>query len=257
MRRCPAEIAPRRYMGNAFLAGQSGGVSNSKIKEYLNSTVGTDNEISLDKLIPYYIALQSNDTIKEYEVAGTYLVNVPIWATKVSVTAAAGGGAGGYMSHDRGGGGGGGAAVLNQEYTLPTTINKLTITIGAGGVYSKTTVATNGENTTITEINLTLIGGKGGNGATGGAAGGTGGGAGGNADRNGSAGILGAGGRQTGDDYNTSGGGGGGSIGAGGNGRGGNETGSAGIRGGGGGGCSSSDDGYNGGDGYCKLQFLP
>lgn len=51
MRRCPAEIAPRRYMGNAFLAGQSGGMSDSKIKKYLNSTVGTDKEMALDKML--------------------------------------------------------------------------------------------------------------------------------------------------------------------------------------------------------------
>lgn len=95
-------------MGNAFLAGQGGGgMSDKKIKEYLNSTVGTNREMPLDKLISYYVALDSGTNRIEYTTPGVYTVTVPVWASYARITACAGGGGGGSGYYHGGGGGGG------------------------------------------------------------------------------------------------------------------------------------------------------
>ena len=99
-------------MGNAFLAGQSGsGMSDEKIKKYLNSTVGTGEELPLDLLIQYRQDLSDGKSIVEFTSSGTYNVLVPVWANSVRITAAAGGG-GGYANQTGTGGGGGGGALV-------------------------------------------------------------------------------------------------------------------------------------------------
>lgn len=267
MRRCPAEIAPRRYMGNAFLAGQGGGMSDSKIKKYLNSTVGTDKEAPLDKVIMYHLAVENKTNPVEYTNPGAYATKVPAWAARVSVTACGGGGGGGNVnSVYPGTGGGGGAAVLNEIYQL-AGIDVLTIAVGSGGVAAESSSEspTNGTATTIAELNLTLNGGSSGrlgNGGVGGSSGGAGGGAGGKINTAGSDGITGSGGTSDAS-AKKAGGGGGGSLGAGGNAAVFKDSGNvsvatAGVRGGGGGGGATlSYRAAKGGDGYVKLEFLP
>ena len=252
-----------------------------EVKYALNSTLGTSDFLSLDKLIPYYIARSETVTF-EYETPGTYRIPVPSWAKSVSVTACGGGGGGGGSnsssgSSPGGGGGGGGAAIISSRYPLST--NSLTITVGSGGTASKSKSGTDGNPTTIQELNITLNGGKGGeyppgtstsSTGYGGASGGAGGGSGGNggnrnsAATNGNDGITGMGGNAVNPDNNYNGGGGGGSLGSGG--RGGYTTSEPynyygagkGIRGGGGGGAAtSSSNPAGGGDGYCKITFLP
>ena len=269
MRRCPAEIAPRRYMGNAFLAGQGGGMSDNKIKKYLNSTVGTDKAAPLDKVIIYYLAVENKTDSVEYTEPGTHTIEVPFWATRVRVTACGGGGGGGESNLSYPGtGGGGGAAVLNEIYQLED-IEALTIFVGNGGnAGTASTEAKSGTATTIAELNLTLNGGGKGwlglpNDNVGGSSGGNGGGVGGKIKTAGSDGISGSGGASD-PSINKAGGGGGGSLGAGGNGAvstGYSESSSqatAGVRGGGGGGGANKTYlAANGGDGYVKLEFLP
>ena len=265
-------------MGNAFLAGQGGGgMSDKKIKEYLNSTLGTSKFSPLDKLIPYNIDRSNGKDVAEFGSAGTYTTLVPIWANSVRITAAAGGG-GGYANQTGTGGGGGGGAILNKLYTVPNAIKdtKISVSVGSGGggCYYKDSSSPSGYdvfgpydggNTTISALNIALSGGKKGTGTAGGAAGGTGGGAGGNpgtrntAGGNGGAGVSGAGGN--GATYYA--GGGGGSLGAGGAGNYARNDahGGDGKLGGGGGACSTPNSpsyahGGNGGDGYVKLEWL-
>lgn len=265
-------------MGSAFLAGQGGGgMSDKKIKEYLNSTVGTDREMPLDKLIPYNIAVQSGDNVTEFNTSGTYVFNnIPFWATRVCVTACAGGGSGGWVSSagysSGAGGGGGGQAILNKVYSL-NGVNSLTIVVGKGGGCSINAIE-DGTNTTIEELNIVLNGGKHGNsptgssGASGGAAGGAGGGNGGaggysssyESGYNGAAGIAGVGGLGSSGGSSSRGGsgGGGGSLGSGGNGKDKSSDNLTihGVRGGGGGGNTYEKKVGKGGDGYVKLEWL-
>lgn len=251
----------------------------SEVKYALNSSLGTEAFMSLDKLIPYYIAYQSGINVQEFTTPGSYTVNVPKWANSVKVTACGGGGGGGGASPSNssngGGGGGGGAAILEQLFNIPDDLITLNITVGKGGNGRRSgdyAAGENGTGTTISGINLNLPGGKGsparsssGDVGVGGAAGGTGGGAGGSSRVSGGAGITGAGGIAT-TGY-SDGGGGGGSLGAGGNGgvyssrTADQKVPTQGFRGGGGGGgaanASDTSSGATGGDGYVKLEFLP
>ena len=247
----------------------------SEVKYALNSSLGTEAFLSLDKLIPYYIAYQSGINVQEFTTPGNYTVNVPKWANNVKITAAGGGGGGGFSDRNKQGtGGGGGAAILNSIHDV-SAIASLTIVVGSGGRAGTEASSTNntgeqGGTTSISELNVVLNGGYGGKYVVnssynvGGAAGGTGGGAGGKTKSAGSNGISGSGG--TSDASSTSGGGGGGSIGSGGDAavfidystpeR---HGATAGVRGGGGGG-GAYTTGYEpaaGGDGYVKLEFLP
>lgn len=251
----------------------------SDVKYAVNSSLGTDEFMALDKLIPYYIAYQDGSNVREFETPGSYTLNVPKWASSIKVTACGGGGGGGGTksnnSNPGGGGGGGGAAILEQLFNVTDDLITLNITVGKGGSGSRSDAYAAGENgtsTTISGINLNLPGGKGSparssssDEGVGGAAGGTGGGAGGASKVSGGAGITGAGGSAT-TGY-SDGGGGGGSLGAGGNGGVYSSKTSEqmpptnGVRGGGGGGgasnASSTSAGAAGGDGYVKLEFLP
>lgn len=246
----------------------------SEVKYALNSSLGTEAFMSLDKLIPYYIAYQSGINVQEFTTPGSYTLSVPKWANSVKITAAGGGGGGGFSDNEfQGTGGGGGAAILNSIHDV-SAIASLTVVVGSGGSAGKTasspTDAEQGGTTSITELNIVLNGGYGGNYAynsannVGGAAGGTGGGAGGKTKSAGSNGIAGSGGTSNASEI--SGGGGGGSIGSGGDAavwinrttteR---HGATAGVRGGGGGGGAYTSN-YGpaaGGDGYVKLEFLP
>lgn len=245
-----------------------------EVKYALNSSLGTEAFMSLDKLIPYYIAYQSGIYVQEFTTPGNYTVNVPKWANSVKITAAGGGGGGGFSDDEhQGTGGGGGAAILNSIHDV-SAIASLTIVVGRGGrggtEASSDNKSEQGGTTSIAELNITLIGGYGGKYAyttsynVGGAAGGTGGGAGGKTKSAGSNGIAGSGGTSNASEI--SGGGGGGSIGSGGDAavwinRTSTERhgATAGVRGGGGGGGAHTSN-YGpaaGGDGYVKLEFLP
>ena len=267
-------------MGNAFLAGQSGGgMSDKKIKDYLNSTIGTNDEMPLDKLIPYYVAKNSGNDIVEYNQPNTYTVNVPNWASKAQITACAGGGGGAFQkvasSLYAQGGGGGGAAIVDKVVMIADNLKGTSIKIvvgngGKGGGYWRDTdtntnmypEAIGGGTTSILAFNISLTGGKGGTSSAGGAAGGTGGGNGGYSSTPSTNGITGSGGKSTGV-Y----GGGGGSLGAGGDGAyfSSNDystLGNAGVRGGGGGSVgaeyapNSGRYAGSGGDGYVKIKWL-
>lgn len=266
----------------------------AEVKHALNSTLGTEDFQSLDKLISIRLAEFDAATKKtEFETAGSFSYTVPAGIFKLYIAAAAAGGGGSGATHEdndrrcMGSGGGGGAAVLN--YTIDVTPGQvITGTVGAGGEGGRTVngantrpnPGTDGGNTIIDGI-LTLIGGKGATVTTestniyrthGGAAGGAGGGKGGDGKyydgnnyhyaQNGSAGIVGQGGAANSDDS----GGGGGSLGNGGTGnyspgRGDNIFSPEKGGGGGGGtytqGYADDMDGLNGADGYIMFSVSP
>lgn len=206
------------------------------IKYALNSTLGTEDFQSLDKLISTrlseWVSVYQNNKYTEFSSAGEHQYVVPDGVYKLYIAACGGGAGGTGAAGDRysdltpvnGAGGGGGAAVLNYEILVnPGDI--LNITVGAGGAGGVTsdnpTAGANGDDTIIGNY-ITLKGGNAGAVVdtgpaytfTGGKAGGTGGGDGGNPESSGKDGILGKGGPK----YNSGscGGGGGGSIGNGG-----------------------------------------
>ena len=251
---------------------------------YLNSTVTSENPVSLDILLTQLLY----GTTFEYSRPGTYQLLIPANVHKIKVTAcgAGGGGAGSPTKYARCGGGGGGDAVVDKEYTV-TPQTMLTIIVGKGGLggtFTGSTQPTNGkdgEATVIGEL-VTLAGGKGGISVlstdtstdTGGKAGGTGGGKGGNGAlannkaTDGENGIVGKGGKGSTSTYSSasSGAGGGGSLGDGGIGgyyesRLGGPDATPGTKGAGGGGAAAKDgnmgdNGGNGGDGYAKITLI-
>ena len=278
-------------MGNAFLAGQGGGgMSDKKIKEYLNSTVGTDREMPLDALICYLDDVNNNRLTTELTKSGTFNVTVPRWAKQVRVTACGGGG-GGFVPSNGGysSGGGGGDSIINSLYDIPANVSGSTIqvVVGAGGLgascsqyggsdYDQKRAATNGGNTVISAFDINMRGGKAPTTySAGGRPGGPGGGTGGYATSKGSSwyvvdatdGIGGKAGTSLSQyigGYRRYVGGGGGSLGAGGNAIDSTKDSSgksaAGTRGGGGGGAADANSALffagNGGDGYVKLEWL-
>ncbi len=266
-------------MSNAFLTGQDGGgMSDTKIKKYLNSTVGTDEELPLDLLLQYRQDLSDGKNIVEFTSSGTYNVLVPIWAKTVTITACAGGGGGAFQKVSSTlyaqGGGGGGAAIVDKVVMIADNLKNTSIKIvvgngGKGGGYYldesnstyKYPAAGDGGTTNISAFNISLTGGKGGTSSAGGTAGGAGGGEGGYSSTNGTNGITGSGGKA-----NNSYGGGGGSLGAGGDGAYFNSDdygtlGKAGVRGGGGGAVgakyapNAGRYAGSGGTGYVKLVW--
>lgn len=205
------------------------------IKYALNSTLGTEDFQSLDKLISTrlseWVSAYQNNKYTEFTSAGAHRYVVPDGVYKLYIAACGGGAGGTGAAGDRyssltivnGAGGGGGAAVLNYEILVnPGDI--LNITVGAGGAGGVTsdnpTAGANGGDTIIGNY-ITLKGGNAGAVVdtgpaytfTGGKAGGTGGGDGGGPESSGKDGILGKGGQYDGSRF---GGGGGGSIGNGG-----------------------------------------
>lgn len=265
-------------------------MSDKKIKQYLNSTVGTDGEMPLDALICYLDDVNNNRLITELTTSGTFNVAVPRWAKQVRITACGGGG-GGFVPSNGGysSGGGGGAAIVNSLCDIPANISGSTIpvVVGAGGLgascyssggsdYAKKRTATNGGNTVISAFNIFLSGGKAPTTySAGGISGGSGGGTGGYVTSAGGSwhvidatdGISGKAGTSLSGyigGYKRYVGGGGGSLGAGGSAinPSDNSSGSsaAGTRGGGGGGAadviSTLFFAGSGGDGYVKLEWL-
>lgn len=255
----------------------------------INSTIGTNNPVSLDTIILQ--AVYGN--VFEYTNPGTYTLLIPANVNKIKVTACGGGGGGsGFQRYSyAGAGGGGAAAVINQEYSV-TPQTTLSIQVGSGGnggiVDNKASNVTDGANGQATVIQgvVTLAGGFGGKrgdssspGGYPGEAGGNGGGAGGKGlfvntkpsekSKDGEAGIVGAGGKgimpgwKAGSTTQSSaGGGGGGSLGNGGNGSDGKTT-NTGTKGSGGGGAGwyytgshYTKNGGKGGNGYVKIELI-
>lgn len=204
----------------------------TEIKHALNSTLGTEDFQSLDKLISIRLAeFESAMKTPKYiwSEPGTYYWTVPDGIYKIYVTACGGGGggSGAYMYRGNnptaaGAGGGGGAAVLNKPiYVTPGDTGSIIIGRGGSGGNKSTSASSsviNGGDGRSTGLifsdgsalrpNLSLPGGKGGTfsktdyTSTGGAAGGDGGGKGGNGrytngsasgnEESGEAGIVGA-----------------------------------------------------------------
>lgn len=129
----------------------------------LNSTIGTDNPVSLDTMLTQLLY----GTTFEYSTAGTYNLLIPANVSKIKVTACGGGGGGAYAVGSAnnpvsGGGGGGGAdAVIDAEYSV-TPQTTLSITIGVGGTAGKSD-SPNGGNGGATIIGnaVTIAGGNG------------------------------------------------------------------------------------------------
>ena len=241
----------------------------ARIKHALNSTLGTPGFQSLDAYVSNAISNILTGSTIEYDTAGKYTYTVPAGVRVIYVTACGGGGGGGAgssiaYSNYGGGGGGGGAAVVRYPLYVENQ-EKISITVGSGGVGGKdyvTSSSTNGdgedgENTQI--ASLILPGGKGGKTrdsgpigslVSGGASGGEGGGAGGMGASSGSS------------SRGTDGGGGGGSLGNGGNANAYDQTDSDrvnmdGQKGGGGSGAYGYGARYyagKGGDGYVKIE---
>lgn len=235
------------------------------IKSYINSTMGGDYFLSIDRMIsdvsgtdkfvPLNILLGNLLGGKmTFVTSGTW--KVPDGITKVTITACGGGGGGGGGLVDGdssgGGGGGGGACIQKVSYNV-TPGSEITIIIGAGGNGgnggASPTKGSDGGATVISGV-VTLAGGKGGavgvyGGAAGGEAGGTGGGNGGSGaypqGSDGGSGLIGSGGNGGAMSKNPSGGGGGGGGSYGSGGDGGNSFGDASDR--------SSVNGHNGGYG--------
>lgn len=259
----------------------------ARIKHALNSTLGTPEFQSLDAYVSNAISNILTGSTIEYDTAGKYTYTVPAGVRVIYVTACGGGGGGGAgselsYSYYGGGGGGGGAAVVRYPLYVKNQ-EKISITVGSGGVggedfVTSSSINGDGEDGGDTQIaSLILPGGKGGktraSGPTGsrvsgGASGGDGGGAGGMGGSSGSSsrgtdgedGITGAGGSTI--DNNYYGGGGGGSLGNGGVSARHNTTDSDrvdmdGQKGGGGSGAYGNGARYyagKGGDGYVKIE---
>lgn len=262
------------------------------VKNALNSTVGTNDFFSLDKLL---MKLR-NESTHVYDTPGTYTLAIPDYVSKIKVTACAGGGGGAgnrtSASSSRvayGSQGGAGGDFIADRYFDVTPSSNLSITVGAGGAGSTGAdllpgAGKNGDNTIIGSL-ITLVGGKGGSydGGTNFSLGNGGnGGAGGNKSdtsstvanpaEDGENTICASGGRAGGMTGNlwVPGGGGGASLGNGGNGANTGTSSSAkksatnGTMGGGGGGGHSAppggsggtaDSGGNGGDGYVRIEW--
>lgn len=245
-----AEYGVDTFWGILETLAQRGDVESAlekKIKAYLNSTIGTSNFQSLDKL------LFTPSGTQTFTSNGTF--TVPAGVTKILVTAFGGGGSGYGL-----GGGQGGNFVIKKAYSV---VPKMTIpiTIGNGGQASRE--GTNGGATVVGSL-VTLEGGvKGGQtSAHNGALGGIG-------DENGQntvvahGGCCGSSSTSTGDTYK-GGGGGGAGYGSGGNGGNGgwsatNASGTDGGIGAGGGGEGSSASGYSspgaGGNGIVIIEW--
>lgn len=188
----------------------------AEVKHALNSTLGSDEFMPLDKIINYLRPYSSVPVV--YDSAGSYEYTVPDGVFRIAVSAAAGGGGGGdYASSSfPGGGGGGGEAVFNK--ILPVTPGQLiNISIGSGGAAGSAFNRFDGRDggNTVFGSYFTLSGGKGGKNGSDvsgkpGEAGGEGGGKGGTTGAEAECGITGGGG---GDVYEY---GGGGSLGNGG-----------------------------------------
>lgn len=163
----------------------------SEIKYALNSTLGTDNFMSLDELISYKLL----NSTTEYKTPGSYVYTIPAWASILIIDACGGGGGGGATrcnySPTRtlgGAGGGGGAAIEKKLYRVKDIGSKtINITVGSGGSggTNNNTHGSSGSSTVIGSL-ITLPGGSGGRsgdpnnyGTPGGRAGGVGGGDGG------------------------------------------------------------------------------
>lgn len=97
-----------------------------KIKAYLNSTIGTSEFQSLDKL------LFTPHGTQTFTSNGTF--TVPAGVTKIWVTACGGGAGGGGAIRDNaaGAGGNGGSCIIREPYTV-TPNSKINIVIGLGG----------------------------------------------------------------------------------------------------------------------------
>lgn len=266
----------------------------AEVKHALNSTLGTDEFESLDKLFSIRLAqFYSYQKQIVFSSPGSYSYTVPDGIYKIYIAAAGGGGGGSGASYDgtsqncHGSGGGGGAAVFNYEFPVnPGQIFSISVGAAGKGGSSGTSSSfspkpgTDGEDTVISGV-ITLPGGKG---ATveeeisniwrtyGGEPGGTGGGKGGRGGyyngsstvlgSSGSPGIIGSGGAANSNDS----GGGGGSLGNGGTGnyyenRGGTVRPPTKGGGGGGGtfeqGFAYDTDGLDGADGYVMISLIP
>lgn len=272
-----------------------------RLKSLLDSRYSSIDHDHLDIKQQIYQSTYGPNSLEymEFKTPGSTTITLPPGAKTMSVTACGAGGGGGFVSRSSssdfnsgGGGGGGGAAILNVIYNIEG-LDKITITIGSGGLggyeyeepdgngyYDTIYVDGSKGGSTVIGNFVTLSGGSGGKRAinasshssSGGAAGGSGGGAGGKASysssykyTNGSSGISGSGGTGS----NIGGGGGGGSIGKGGNAYYYSERSSGSPSGsylpgyGGGGGGASSKVGLNGssiragrgGNGYAKLVW--
>nr|DAG28619.1 MAG TPA: Baseplate component [Caudoviricetes sp.] len=226
-------------------------IMNEKIKAYLNSTLGTSEFQSLDKIIS---GLWGGK--QEYAKPGTYTFKVPMYVNILAITACAGGGggSGGNGNGYGGAGGSGGMCVKKKVSVEPGTV--LSIQIGAGGTGGKPGVyapgrGTDGGSTVISNV-FSLAGGQGAYSES--ESVGEGSGAGGQSHSKGSAGLLGAGG-EAGGTSAEDGGGGGGSLGDGGNGGKSGSNGNPGTKGSGGGGGGYRANGGNGGDGYVSIEW--
>ena len=172
----------------------------AEVKHALNSTLGSDEFMPLDKIINYLRPYSSVPIV--YDSAGSYEYTVPDGVFRIAVSAAAGGGGGGdYASRSfPGGGGGGGEAVFNK--ILPVTPGQLiNISIGRGGAAGDSFNGSDGKDggNTVFGSYFTLAGGKGGKNGSDvsgkpGEAGGEGGGKGGTTGVEAECGITGGGG---------------------------------------------------------------
>lgn len=119
------------------------------VKYALNSTLGTSNFLSLDKMI------QAHGT-QTFTEDGTF--TVPDGVTKILITACGGGASCNRgSSSNQAAGGQGGACIFKKAFKV-TPGQKIPITIGRGGIYESTTVGVAGNPTVVGNL-VTLPGG--------------------------------------------------------------------------------------------------
>nr|DAU98908.1 MAG TPA: hypothetical protein [Bacteriophage sp.] len=119
------------------------------VKYALNSTLGTSDFLSLDKMI------QAHGT-QTFTEDGTF--TVPVGVTKIWITACGGGASCNRGSSSNAAAGGQGGACIFKKAFKVTPGQKIPITIGRGGIYESTTGGVAGNSTVVGNL-VTLPGG--------------------------------------------------------------------------------------------------
>lgn len=147
-----AEYGVDTFWGILEMLAQRGDVESAlqnKIKAYLNSTIGTSGFQPLDKMLPPH-------GTQTFTANGAF--TVPDGVTKILVTACGGGASCNAGSSDNlAAGGQGGACIYKKAFNV-TPGQRISITVGKGGIYEHETGGVAGNPTVIGSL-ITLPGG--------------------------------------------------------------------------------------------------
>lgn len=147
-----AEYGVDTFWGLLEMLAQRGDVESAlqnKIKAYLNSTVGTSAFQPLDKMLPVH-------GVQTFTANGTF--TIPEGVTKILVTACGGGAScNAGSSSTYAAGGQGGACIYKKAFNV-TPGQRISITVGKGGIFEYKTGGVAGNPTVIGSL-ITLPGG--------------------------------------------------------------------------------------------------